>query len=125
TSMPLLHPRRRELLSGRAEDFQDDLLLLHRFGIGAMVSLLTLPDLEAPSISQFHEFLKFMKRQRLLGNKVAVHCVAGRGRTGTVLAGYLIAEGATVNSAIARVRRLQPGAIETPAQEEFLHRLEP
>jgi atypical dual specificity phosphatase len=44
----------------------------------------------------------------------------GYGRTGTVLAAYLIAEGATARQALAEVRRVRPGAVETPQQEQAL-----
>jgi protein-tyrosine phosphatase len=49
---------------------------------------------------------------------------AGIGRTGTVLAGVLIAEGATLESAVAHVCALRRGAIETPRQLEFLRALQ-
>jgi len=48
---------------------------------------------------------------------VAVHCGAGLGRTGTVLACYLVSKGATADAALASVRSRRPGSIETPGQE--------
>jgi protein-tyrosine phosphatase len=77
----------------------------------------------APTPEQFTGFLRFVEHQRAVGHPVAVHCVAGRGRTGTVLAGYLISRGYTFDDAIARVRSLQPRAIEAPKQMNFLRRL--
>ena len=47
---------------------------------------------------------------------VAVHCGAGLGRTGVVLAAYLVSKGMTAQAAIARVRRLRPHSIETEDQ---------
>ena len=51
---------------------------------------------------------------------VAVHCGAGLGRTGVVLAAYFVATGATAQNAVARIRRLRPGSIETDEQAEAI-----
>jgi atypical dual specificity phosphatase len=57
------------------------------------------------------------------GRPVAVHCAAGLGRTGAVLASYLVSHGATAEDAIADVRRVyNPLAIENAAQEESVRR---
>ena len=45
---------------------------------------------------------------------------AGLGRTGVVLAAYFVAKGATAQNAIARVRRLRPGSVETDEQAEAI-----
>ncbi len=78
-------------------------------------------DGEAPRIGQFNEILNFIRR----GGKCVVHCLAGIGRTGTILAGYLIVEeGLTPSQAVEEVRRVRPGAVQTVKQHEFLWRLE-
>lgn len=56
------------------------------------------------------------------GERVLVHCRAGRGRSGTVVAALLIAGGLPAEAAIRAVRRARPGAIETPEQEAWLRR---
>lgn len=52
------------------------------------------------------------------GAHVSVHCAAGLGRTGTLVAQVLVAAGMSPDAAIRRVRAARPGAIETQAQEE-------
>lgn len=54
------------------------------------------------------------------GGKVLVHCRGGVGRAGTVAALLLIELGANPAEALLRVRRVRPGAVETPAQERYV-----
>lgn len=50
---------------------------------------------------------------------VGVHCALGFGRTGTMLACYLVKErGLAAGDAIAEIRHLRPGSIETHEQEK-------
>lgn len=50
---------------------------------------------------------------------VGVHCRMGRGRTGVMAACYLVKfQGQSPDSAIASIRRLRPGSIETYSQEK-------
>ena len=49
---------------------------------------------------------------------------AGYGRTGTILAAHLIVQGEKAMDAIAEVRRLRPGAVETREQEFALFEFE-
>ena len=57
--------------------------------------------------------------------KVAVHCRAGNGRTGMVLAAYFIKyQNYTAREAIRHIRTLRRGSIETRSQEESLRAFE-
>lgn len=57
------------------------------------------------------------------GGKVLVHCRAGRGRSGTIVAALLIAGGLAPDDAIGAVRSARPGAIETADQEAWLRQI--
>lgn len=54
------------------------------------------------------------------GRSVLIHCLGGRGRTGTVAARLLIERGMAPDLAISRVREVREGAIETREQEVYL-----
>ncbi|HVM84524.1 MAG TPA: phosphatase [Candidatus Binatia bacterium] len=56
------------------------------------------------------------------GGRFAMHCYAGLGRTGTVAARLLIENGQDPRSAVAAVRRVRPGSIETWEQEDYVLR---
>ena len=54
------------------------------------------------------------------GSDVLVHCRGGLGRAGTIASRLLIELGMAPKTAIARVRAVRPGAIETCAQKEYV-----
>ncbi|MDE0809718.1 MAG: dual specificity protein phosphatase family protein, partial [Alphaproteobacteria bacterium] len=54
------------------------------------------------------------------GGNVFVHCAAGLGRSGTVVARILIDFGIPIEDAISAARAARPGAIETVGQEAYL-----
>ncbi len=112
-------------------------------GIGALVSLdevgiplhavaeygfpylhLPIPDFGAPSMDQARQFVEFVEQQRQNRRAVAVHCHAGYGRTGTMLACYLVTQGLSANEAIKSIRSKRPGSIETHEQERFITEFE-
>ena len=49
-----------------------------------------------------------------------MHCHAGLGRTGLIIASFLVYKGYSVNDAIQTVRLHRPTAIQTTKQEEFI-----
>ncbi len=138
-------PRRDERDELDGSDPRDaldrDLTWLRRQGIGAVLSLtetplaaevmarhnvetlhLPVPDLTAPTPEQLMRALTFIDQQRSRGHAVAVHCLVGEGRTGTVLAAYRIRGGAKPEDALREVRGHRPGAIGSKEQEHALHR---
>jgi ADP-ribosyl-[dinitrogen reductase] hydrolase len=54
------------------------------------------------------------------GADVLVHCRGGLGRAGTIASRLLIELGMAPETAIARVRAVRPGAIETSAQRDYV-----
>lgn len=82
-------------------------------------------DREAPSIAQTHMLLIRMERLHLKGEVLAVHCKAGLGRTGTLLAAWMIRDGGfAAAEAIRRLRLIEPGFIQSEEQMSFLSRYE-
>jgi atypical dual specificity phosphatase len=126
---------------GRGPELEQTLAVLREHGVGGLVSLtqeppgvdalaragieplhLPVPDFAAPTIRQVTHFALFVDRLTGRDQAVAVHCGAGQGRTGTMLACYLVHEGAAPAEAIRRVRALRPGSVETLEQEDAIYR---
>jgi atypical dual specificity phosphatase len=79
------------------------------------------PPYGTPSLQQIKDFVELVNTNRTKNRPVAVHCFMGWGRTGTLLAAYLISEGMTADEAIVEVREKRPGSIETHGQIQILH----
>src|SRR5262245_6751736 len=75
-------------------------------------------DMEAPTQEQLDRCVSAIDRALAKNMGVAVHCTAGLGRTGVVLACHLVTRGMNAQNAMARIRRLRPGSIETEEQAE-------
>lgn len=123
-------------LPGRERPLARDLTFLQSAGVVVLVSLteepipaeelvkygmtgihLPVADFMPPTMAQIERFLAEVEQARLKGYALGVHCTAGKGRTGTMLATYLVSQGLTASEAIAKIRRLRPGSVETEAQE--------
>jgi atypical dual specificity phosphatase len=89
--------------------------LLARYGLAELH--LAVPDFTPPAPEQLERGVAAIEQAVASGRKVAVHCGGGLGRTGTLLACYLVKGGLTPSEAIARVRAVRPGSVETPQQE--------
>lgn len=89
---------------------------------------LPIPDVRAPGEEFEQRWHQSGARLRSLltnGERIFIHCRGGLGRAGTVAARLLIELGITgADTAIAKVRQVRPGAIETKAQEDHLREIE-
>lgn len=85
---------------------------------------LPIEDMGIPEVGPLLRALSRIRKSIESGQGVVVHCHAGLGRTGTVLAAYLIFDGMSAEDAIAEVRRHNPKFIQSRAQLDFLRRLE-
>ncbi len=75
----------------------------------------------APTLDQLNEIIRFINEQNSSSRSVLVHCAEGMGRTGTVLAAYLVSHGFGADEAIRHVREKRPGSILTTEQETAIH----
>ena len=79
------------------------------------------PDLHAPAMEGIVEAVDFARKNIESGRRVMVHCHAGMGRAGTILACYLVKHaGLSAEEAVSRIRRERPGSIQSPEQEEVI-----
>ena len=135
--MPFVDRRRRKRPKARLNAYEDDLPYLSEVGIRSVASLvhgsarfdavygnldfkyLFLPvhDGEAPNFGQVMQFVRFYE---ISPKACAVHCEGGVGRTGTMLAAFLMQRGHSASEALKRVRAAQPAAIESDIQKRFL-----
>jgi atypical dual specificity phosphatase len=126
-------------LPGVFYDVDYDMKALQRVGVTALVNLTEnefdsetlreydirgiwspVLDMGAPSIEQACQLCKQIDELIGASNIVAVHCRAGLGRTGTVLAAYLIWEGASALDALEKVRSVEPRWVQSEEQVRFL-----
>jgi len=88
-------------------------------------SVISIQEFKGPKVEEFINFIELVSKELCAGGQVAVHCRMGRGRTGTMLASYIMkTEGLGAIQAIQKVRRVRPGSVETKAQEEALELFE-
>lgn len=125
---------------GAYRSVEEDLDFLRDAGIGLLVSLterrvdpaaarergieilrITIIDFTAPTLEQQREFVAAVDESLAQGRPAGVHCAAGIGRTGTMLATYLVSTGMEARAAIDEVRRRRPASIQTAEQEDAVH----
>lgn len=75
-------------------------------------------DLTAPDMDKIDSAVDFVHGQIEDGRAVMVHCAAGMGRAGTILACYFVKyKKLSADDAIKKIRDERPGSIQSQVQE--------
>ena len=79
---------------------------------------LKVDDFCAPSLESLESTVRYMGQQINEQKPVLVHCAAGKGRTGTILAAYIMKQEPSLSflEAINKIRVLRPGSIQSEEQ---------
>ena len=126
-------------LPGVFHDIDYDLMALKKVGVKLLLTLTTrsldddvlnkygirsiwepVKDMGAPSIDQAIGICEQIEVAIKNNEVVAAHCRAGLGRTGTILAAYLIWEGTSALDALDTVRGVEPRWVQSEEQVLFL-----
>jgi predicted protein tyrosine phosphatase len=79
---------------------------------------LSIRDMDVPDSSRMTAILNTIDTAIHRGHLVYVHCLAGIGRTGTVVGCYLVRHGMTGEDALSEIVRLRGGQTDAPQTEE-------
>ncbi|CAH0403068.1 unnamed protein product [Chilo suppressalis] len=84
-------------------------------------SEIRIKEFGAPTLKQILKFIEICERAEIRGEVIGVHCRHGRGRTGTMLACYLVYfQNMAPERAVLTVRVQRPGSCETYEQEKIV-----
>jgi atypical dual specificity phosphatase len=100
--------------------YLDDAPLLSAF----QVYHIPIANHKPPTLNQMQQAISIIQASLKDSQPVVVHCEAGLGRTGTIIAGYLITCGLPAQEAINSIRKLRSGSIETEEQEAVIYEYE-
>lgn len=120
---------------GRYTPLEQDLAFLRQEGVDVIISLLEstsnleayvdagfdthhfpVEDFTAPTLDQIADACDVIEKAIARGGRVLVHCNAGIGRTGTILACFLAHQGVDPEAAVQRIRTERPLSLETKDQ---------
>jgi protein-tyrosine phosphatase len=131
-------------------DLDEDLSVIHQWGASTVVTLMEAHEFELLKVGRLGEEVQKLGMRWIhlpirdvdvpdqrfeqkwvvagpeihhrirAGEKILVHCRGGLGRTGLVAGLILVERGCVPRDAIQQVRAVRRGAIETPAQEQYV-----
>ena len=82
-------------------------------------------DMSVPEFDDLTHAVDFIHRRITNNEPVLVHCLAGMGRTGTILACYLVKyQKMSGDEAMQKIREERPGSIQSYPQEEIIFQYE-
>ena len=84
---------------------------------------LPIVDLKAPDhkfVDRWQTTKSLLKNELICGKNIVIHCMGGKGRSGTIAAILLIEFGNKNDEVINIIRKNRKGAIETKEQEDFI-----
>ena len=124
-------PCNKEMLEELAKRFDAVVVLAERHelcydlgfweGRGVEVWFSPVEDFRAPGFVDLHRTVSWIAERAGSGRRVLIHCVGGLGRSGTVAAAYLMYRySMDWREALARVREVRPGAVESEEQVSML-----
>jgi atypical dual specificity phosphatase len=93
-------------------------------GMNVRLKHIPMKDHEVPPVRALDEAATYIDEEVKSGRTILVHCLAGKGRTGSALAAYLMkTKGISAKEASELLRKTRPGSVES-RQEASLREYE-